>query len=614
MKNPHQRLTLLSSTETLFPDKVQRLRQIEGLCVLAGVIAAVIQRGLVRITSVVHLELGLVVVLVMFWLSASVALRYYWCRVRQTFLQENRTAIVVSVIWCLGFVAILFFEPFLPEWDGWARSRTTAVIVLAEVLILARGIAGTTSLTRRAAQGGWNPALILVTTFAGLILVGTLLLMLPRSRSEFAPAEENLADRFRVALFTATSASCVTGLIVVPTGGETPYWSRMGQIVILGLFQIGGFGIMTCGAFFAVAVGRQLHVRESAALQDMLESGTFRDVRHLLFVILVFTLSCELTGTVLLSSLWPELPGAERTFQSFFHSVSAFCNAGFTLTDNSFVGMGTRWQIWGVVTTLIITGGLGFAVIYNLVLNATSHFRNVSGHPLFDLHPGRVRLTLTSKLVVLTTLGLLVTGTVGYFLLESTGPATKQPLTHRIAEAWFQSVTFRTAGFNTAEHAELQPATKLFTIALMFIGASPGSTGGGVKTVAFVLSGLALYSILRGRDHVEFMGRTIPNVQVNRALAIMSLGVMAVMTTTLLLVVFEDAPEHFIDHLFEATSAFATVGVSAGTTPELTSPSQFVIVATMFLGRVGPITLLLAMTGRSQDARYQFPVERVTLG
>jgi len=310
----------------------------------------------------------------------------------------------------------------------------------------------------------------------------------------------------------------------------------------------------------------------------------------------------------------------ERIFNSLFHSVSAFCNAGFSLTTNSFVGMGDRWQVWGVMTALIVTGGIGFAVVNNIALVAGNRFksrrrvREVVKPPLFNLPRERIRLTLNSKIVLFTTAVLLVGGTVGYYLLESTGPRTAGQSPVRISDAWFQSVTFRTAGFNTVDHRQLQSATKLLAVGLMFIGASPGSTGGGVKTACFAIAALAILSILRGRRRVEIFGRTLPEDLVNRALTIISLGMMVLMTTTLLLTLFEQQPERFLDHLLEATSAFGTVGVSADVTSHLSAPSRLVIVVTMFLGRVGPLTLLIAMAGKTKEARYEFSIERVTLG
>ncbi len=614
MSNPFDRVFKSSESETLFPQRVQTLRKLEIVSVVVGILATVIQHGLLRLTKPLVWELGSVVILSVTFSAASVALRYYWSRVRPTFIRENRSVVVLASLWLLGILAILLLGPLLPDWSGRPTGRGAAILSLAELLIVLHGLAGVVAFTGRAAAGGLNPSLLLVLTFVALVAIGTFLLMLPRARSTVPGPDEPFTDQLRVALFTATSASCVTGLTVVPTGGANAYWSRTGQTVILVLFQIGGLGIMTCGAFFAVAVGNQLQFRESAALRDLLESNTLGDVRRLLLAILAFTLLSELVGAVLLSGLFSNLPLRDQVFHSVFHSVSAFCNAGFSLTENSLVGLGTRWQVWGVMSALIIIGGMGFATLYNVALVIQSQFQKLSRPPLFNLPANRVRLTVMSKLVLLTTVVLLVTGALAYHVLEATGLDDGAAVGEQAANAWFQSVTFRTAGFQTVEHGELQPATKLHAIGLMFIGASPGSTGGGVKTVAFALAALALVSILRGRRHVEFMGRTIPDEQIKGAFAIISLGLFAVMNVTLLLVLFENQPDRFLDHMFEVTSAFATVGVSTGITPDLKPSSQLLITATMFLGRVGPLTLLMAMAGQQSEARYKFPEERVTLG
>jgi trk system potassium uptake protein TrkH len=600
---------------SLYPKRVRRLRQIEVLCQAAGIAATAIHHGLREISPALHVELGSFIVVAVLFVIVSTWLRYTWSLAKTEFLREYRMLVAFGLLWSSGVVAILIFGPALPNWIGFGGSRPTAILNLSEALIGLSGITGAAAVARRAATRGWNPALVLVLSFLALILVGTLLLMLPRARALTDSPDEMDRAPLLVALFTATSASCVTGLVVVPTG---TYWSRMGQTIILALIQLGGLGIMTCGAFFAITAGSQMQVRESATLRDLLESEGIGHVRRLVLAILGFTIFSELIGAVLLSGLWADRPLRQQIFYSVFHSVSAFCNAGFALTDDSFVGMATRWQVWGVVSTLIILGGLGFAVLHNVALVATSQFkRRLSRPPLFHLPQSRVRLTVTSKLVLTTTLLLLVVGASGYFFLEGTDPDdpdARNPLSQRIADAWFQSVTFRTAGFNSVDHAKLEPATKLFAIVLMFIGASPGSTGGGVKTVCFAISVLAVASVLRGREQVETYGRSISTLHVNRALMIIALGMVMVMTTTLLLAIFENNAGRFLDHLFEATSAFATVGVSAGVTPELTVPSQLVIILTMFLGRVGPLTLLLALGGKASDIRYEYPFERVTLG
>jgi trk system potassium uptake protein TrkH len=512
----------------------------------------------------------------------------------------------------------------LPEWNGKTLSRPYVIGLFSELCLVLRAVFSSILLTRRStARMGTNPALLLVGTFVVLIVTGTILLMLPKAYANPSALEEPFLSRLRVAMFTATSASCVTGLIVVNTGGPNAYWSQMGQMVIMGLFQIGGLGIMTCGAFFAVISGRAMKMRESATLHEVLEADGLDKVRRLVFGIFGFTLATELIGALLLSGLWADLPLGQQVFYSMFHAVSAFCNAGFSLTPNSFVGMDTRWQIWGVVSVLIIIGGLGFAVLSNVALVVLSSLGSLRKRPVFNVSHHRTQLSISSRIVLVTTAGLLAVGAVTYFLLESASqPGSVQasaepgeiPVGERVAHAWFQSVTFRTAGFNSVDHGSLNPGTKLLAIFLMFIGAAPGSTGGGVKVMVFALALLRLSSILQRRQRIEINNRVIAEDVVNRALTVLALGVLVTMTTTMLLVIFESNEAKFLDHLFEATSAFATVGVSSINTSTLQPPSQIVIMVTMFLGRVGPLTVLLGLAGRTRSPNYEYPVERVTLG
>lgn len=594
--------------DTLRPKRARMWARIEAAAQVAGVAAAAVRLGLRPTSGREHHELGALVVLALVLLTVGLYRRYRWSRVRSTFVSERRIPIAVSASWLVGVIAILIFDPLLPQIDGRPISRSTAIVFWSELVIIVRGAYGVVAATRRAAAGGMDPGLLLVLSFLALVTVGTLLLMLPRSRA--LTGEETGGAPFLTALFTSTSASCVTGLIVEPTG---PYWSPFGQKVILCLFQIGGLGIMTWGAFFAAASGG-MHIRESETLRDLLESEHLGNVRQLLLAILGTTVVVELAGAVLLFSLWPDMPLGRRTFFALFHSISAFCNAGFALTEDSFVGMGGRWQVGGVLAAQIIAGGLGFAALYNVGIVVKTRFSRSPRTPLFGLPRFRTRLTLATKLVLVTTLVLLLVGGVGFFMLESTGDVHPDPMSTRAADAWFQSVTFRTAGFNTVDHGEMRTATKLFAVPLMFIGASPGSTGGGVKTICFALVVLALLSILKGRRRVEVMGRTISDDLVKRALTIIMLGMAAVMSATMLLVVFEPKSREFIDLLYEAASAFGTVGVSTGVTGELSTPSRLVIIVTMFAGRVGPLTLLIGLAGRADEARYEYPLERVTLG
>jgi trk system potassium uptake protein TrkH len=587
-----------------------RLTAIAAPAFCVGLVSTVLQHGVT--SDVVLWEFGMFACLAMLIRAAIVGLKIHLSGDWLKFFQSNRRACIFAAIWLLGSIVLLAFGPVLPVW--YESSRGAAMVAWSEMFLLLIGLAQllkfVSSTTSRS-----NPAMIFVVSFLGLIIVGTLLLLLPGSVTAKADGA-SIVERCRIAFFTATSASCVTGLVVVPTGGPDAWWSRFGQVVIMILFQVGGLGIMSLSATFALLMGNRIAFRESAAVTEVSEASTLRDVRQLLIAIISFTLAAEAIGAVLLSTLWSDLPFGERAFYGTFHAISAFCNAGFSLTGQSFLGLGTRWQVWGVVCGLIIVGSLGFGTLRSLWTTVRISWRSArEPSSLFRHRRLREQLPLAPRLVVTTTLILLLGGAFVYGLLESVGEQSSDSIGTRVADAWFQSVTFRTAGFNTVDHGELNPSTKLFSIGLMFIGASPGSTGGGVKTIALAIIVLALVSILRGRDHVECYGRMIPDSQVRHAFVIVAMGLGVTMTSTLLLTVFEADVFSFLDILYEATSAFATVGVSTGITGELNPASQMVVAATMFLGRVGPLTLLLALAGTSQGTnQYQYPQERVSLG
>lgn len=594
--------------QTHHPKRCRLLRRLEIVATIVGLIATVILHGLLKITTIVHWELGSTIVLAMFYFTLSLSIRSMWHLSRKDFVKQNLIYLSISGLWLLAILAILIFEDLFPDSPG----RLELILDASEFCIILRGLYETINLIRRVSSRGWNPALIVVASFLILISIGTILLMFPTARAQDPTTKATEAAPFLVALFTSTSASCVTGLTVVPTG---TYWSRTGHTIIMFLFQIGGLGILTFGAFFAAAFSRTMQIRESVTFSEMLESHQRGDVRRLLLAILGITIFTELLGAFFLMGLWPELPWPDRLYHSLFHSISAYCNAGFSLMNNNLVGLGDYWQISIVMPALIIIGGLGFAVNYNFMLYGITHFSNMTiRKPLFNHPTQKVRLTISSRLAFLSTLILLVGGTLGLYLFESIHPAKEVSSWELFNSAWFQSVTFRTAGFNTVDLGAYQPQTKLFAILLMFIGASPGSTGGGVKTVVIALAVLSIWSLLKGRDRVEIMGRTIPNTLIHRSLTIISLGILVLMSSTLLVVLFENRQDIFLDHLFETTSAFATVGVSTGITADLTTPSHWVIIITMLIGRVGPLTALIALTNRGPAYNYRYPEESINLG
>lgn len=606
------------SRPTLYPERATWLRRFDALAQIVGVAAAIVGHGL-RHSGVLPWEFGLVLILAMLTISVCVLLRYRWSLARASFPRRHAPTVLAAAVWIAGMILVIIFAPLLPDVGRVGGARYWGGVYVSEFVLLAYAVTGTVRGLRKIAAESFNPAFLLAGSFLLLITIGTIMLMLPISRFPDGTGPPVARASFLTALFTATSASCVTGLVVVDTG---TYWSRIGQIVILLLMQIGGLGIMTFSAFFAVLGGKSISLGELATIRDLVTSEGMGSMRRLVLSILGFTLISELIGAVLLFPLFADLPLRQQIFMSVFHSVSAFCNAGFALTDNSFVGMGESWRVWGVVALLIIIGGMGFVVLYNLTSVTLNILRRWLRPQFFRTPQTRVRLRLTTRLVLITTLCLLFLGTVGVYLLERTVVHDDTPISLR--DAWFQSVTFRTAGFNTVDIGELQPATKLLGVLLMVIGASPGSTGGGIKTIVFAVAVVGLLSVLRGRDRVETFGRTIPAVIVNRALAIVLVSLATIMTATILLVLFEQRPELFLDHLFEATSAGGTVGLSTtvplpdgeivSTTKSLSSASRLVLIVTMFLGRIGPLTLLLALAGEAAPVRYDYPPERVTLG
>ncbi len=578
----------------------RRIRTAEWVLMTLALAALLLGHGVKRFEAAVGDEVRWLVTASLVLLVAGFSARFYLAVDRREFLRERWFQIAVQVAWLLGLPVALGSDAPL-----------AALLAWSEWMFLARVVASLLWVVRKIARNRGNPAFVFVGSFALLILVGTLLLMLPVCRTQPANAATEVRAPLVVALFTSTSASCVTGLAVVDTG---TYWSRTGQAVILLLIQIGGLGVMTFGAFFALGQRRGFLVRETVFLGKLLEADDVVAVRGLVRSILIFTFASELIGAVILATLSPSGDLGERAWFGLFHSVSAFCNAGFGLLPKNLEGLGGRWQVFLGVAGLIIIGGLGFDVLRNTAAATSGWLLNRLPRTIHREAGATSRLTLTSRLVLSTTAALLVAGTVAFWLLETGNVTADQPLAERAGDAWFQSVTCRTAGFNTVDFGAMRPGTKLVAIVLMFIGASPGSTGGGIKTVVFALTVLATISLVRGRERLDVAGRTVPLGYIQRATAVLALALSVVLTATLLLVMLENEPAKFLDHAFEATSAFATVGLSTGITAGLTTPSKLVLVATMFIGRVGPLTMLLALARPGAAPKYEYPTERVALG
>lgn len=498
---------------------------------------------------------------------------------------------------------------------------TTVYVGTVQVLLVVRFLIGLVRWNLEMSQRQLHPARLIIILFVLAIAVGGALLSLPKAMTPAAREgmEQNVARHIVGGFFTATSATCVTGLAVFDTERD---FNRFGQAVILVLIQLGGLGIMTFASLFGVLAGRQLSVRQSLVLQDALSQQTIGQMRSTIRFIVLITFASEFIGALI---CYPEFaarhPGVlEPAFQSVFHAVSAFCNAGFALRTDSLIGLQGTWCVYLSIMPLIVVGGLGFPVLQDLWGCGLAWWRTGRG-----CRGPRYRLRLHTRLVLVSTVLLIVSGMVLLYLFETIGPQT--PLSSidpssmagmgwfaRARAALFQSVTARTAGFNTVptDVNSLSPASHALLMMLMFVGGSPASTAGGIKTVALAVLLLSVIGTLRRRNRAESFGRTIPLGIIERAgVVVILLGALVAATTLGLLVT---TPGSLRELLFEAVSACGTVGLSTGITPKLTVSAQAIIMFAMFAGRLGPLTILIALGGGEPPARYTYPEEQVTIG
>ena len=460
------------------------------------------------------------------------------------------------------------------------------------------------------AASGRNPTQSLIASFLVLIFTGAGLLMLPRAS---APERESLS--FVDALFTATSATCVTGLIVKDTGQD---FSIMGQVVILTLIQLGGLGIVVFGAVFALLLGQALSVRESVAMQDLLSASTISRIGKMIAFIFVGTILIEAVGAISVFGMWTGTI-QHRWFCSIFHSISAFCNAGFSLFSRSFIDYNRCWQVYVVVCPLIILGGLGFSVLYdmsNITADRVKRFfkkRFIKQYRFSMEAPKRMRLQ--TKIVLSISAILIFLGMLAILLLERYASQSNPVQKTGILGALFQSITARTAGFNTVDISAMSVSSKFILILLMFIGGSPGSTAGGIKTVTLAVVIMTAIAALRKRQEVEMFKRSIRTVIVGRAITITLLFVVVLFGATLALSITENSNGfNMSDIMFEASSALGTVGLTTGITPSLTTAGKLIIIAVMLIGRLGPLTLLAALTFNLKPVRYNYPTEAIIVG
>ncbi|MFH1429452.1 MAG: TrkH family potassium uptake protein [Candidatus Margulisiibacteriota bacterium] len=443
----------------------------------------------------------------------------------------------------------------------------------------------------------FKPAQLMLSSFAFTIGIGTILLMLPAAT--ISGAKTTLID----ALFTATSAACVTGLIVQDTA---THFSFFGKTVILALIQLGGLGIMTFSVSLALILKKNVDINKQVQMQDVLDQETLASTKDLTLFIIKMTFLIELIGAIILFFAWNNrFHDTFRTiYYAVFHSISAFCNAGFSTFSDSLMQFSTDSITNITISLLIILGGIGFLVIRDIFEKLRSKFilRN----------PRRFSLRVHTKIVLFTSILLTIAGGILIYVFESNYSFASFSPSGKALLSFFQSVTTRTAGFNSCNIGALAPASLLVIIILMFIGASPGSTGGGIKTTTFFVLWSAIVSGFKKRQNVEAYRRTIPLSVVQKAsnLFVFSLAILSVFTVALLYV----EKKVFIDILFEAVSAFGTVGLSTGITPLLTGKGKILITILMFIGRLGPLTIGYAFLTRRKQAKYFYAEERVIIG
>ncbi|MDR6881544.1 TrkH family potassium uptake protein [Bacillus sp. 3255] len=440
-----------------------------------------------------------------------------------------------------------------------------------------------------------TPPQVLVLGFAAIILVGAGLLTLPVASATGRPIP------FIDALFTATSATCVTGLVVVDTGSV---YTIFGQIVIISLIQIGGLGFMTMATLLAFVFRKKITLKERLILQEALNQGSMEGIVRLIRRVLIYSLSIEAIAAVIFAIRWTfDLGFSKALYFGIWHAISMFNNAGFDLfgtVDAPFVsltGYADDFVVNFVAMALIVLGGIGFVVMADVMdYNKTK------------------KLSLHSKVVLSMTGLLIVAGALIIFIFEYTNNRTlgSLDLGGKILASFFQSVAPRTAGPNTVDIGALRQATQFFIVILMFIGASPGSTGGGIKTTTFTILISAIVTMIRGKEDIVIFRYRLAKDRILKAITLTMMALFLVIIITMLLSTTEDS--QLLKILFEVTSAFGTVGLTMGLTPELTTFGKILISLTMFAGRLGPITLAYALQPKQEKELYRYPEGKITIG
>jgi trk/ktr system potassium uptake protein len=542
------------------------------------------------------------VIFLLYVLNFSTKLTYSFQRI--AFLKENLGETIITLVIVVNGIS-KYLISYIPGQEalvffGVHESEVIYSTVVTFFILMIIGVDFLKGLSHDRFFG-LKPAYLLIISFFGLSIIGTILLMMPKMTT--VPGQMNWVD----SLFTSVSATCVTGLIVEDTA---TFFTLRGKLILLMLMQLGGIGIVSFATIFAALVGKGFGIRQQSMVLDVFSEESLFSAKGLIRRVVLITLFIELIGAFLIyitydpaihfESMW------QKSFHSVFHSVSAFCNAGFTLYTDGYFADPYRYLYVQhmVIALLIIFGGIGFGPLQDLF--SIKKLRERLKKPWVDWK-------LSTKVAVFMSGVMIFLGALGFYVLEIDNTLANQSNSSSVISAVFQSVTTRTAGFNTVDIGALRAPTLILIIFLMFIGASPGSTGGGIKTSTFLLILMSVLTTIRGKNTIEIGKRTIPQALFYKALTVFAFAA----TYNLFLIFLLSISEKNLDIFqitFEQVSAFATVGLSTGITSDLSNTGKLLITSSMFFGRIGTLTLALALAGKRSSGSYKYPTAHIMVG
>lgn len=523
-------------------------------------------------------------------------IKYYNRKDRRNIAIAN-TIIIFSIILACSFIAIYNFNEHYLTVLQKIRPIIEGGLIFYFIIRLM-------ILVRYVYEVYYNPAIVFVGSFFAIIFLGSFLLMLPNATTH--------GISFTDALFTSTSAVCVTGLIVLDTAKD---FTTIGQTIIICLIQIGGLGILTFTSFFAFFFRGSSSFKEGLNVQNFIAQDSLKDVLKVALNVVIFTLSVELLGAffIYFSIIDNELI-KDKFFFSIFHSISAFCNAGFSTMSSGLAEFHLKFNYYmqWIIIVLVVFGGLGYNIIFNFYQYIRTYV--VEFFDAKKIHKQVSIMTLNSKIVLYTTAILLIGGFVFLYISEYQNMLLEhQTIIGKVTTSTFNAVTPRTAGFNTMNFADYTVPSLLFIIFLMWIGASPASTGGGIKTSTFALATLNIFAIAQGKTRIQMMGRRISSESTARAFAILCISLIFIGFSILSLLIFEPPGTDLLTIVFESFSAYSTVGLSIGNTAGWSEPSKYTLIITMFIGRIGMLNLMIGLMRQMNHQFYEYPKENILI-